>query len=424
MSFWLHLISVFRRKKLSDQRRGLLTSIMEGIPATIIGNLLGGPMLTIYIVFLGGTSADVGLAVAIPQLANLVQLIAAFSMQRFNNRRLLLTIFGVSHRIIWVATGLIPFFVTEELRVPLFIGMFLVSFVCASTSGMFFTSMIADMVPVKVRGRYFGIRNTIHWAFASISLLVGGQILEHFNEESGFVILFVISALCTVWNAFELRRYPNLPFERSTATSSAALFLKPLKDFVYMKAVIFIAFFILLQNVAIPLFSYVMLEILEISKWRITVITTVQMVSMMFSYYYWGTLNTRFATRTLLLWTLPIISFSCMLWAGIEFLPALLVLIVVHGALGFGLGGFNLLVFNLIIGDTPKSDRPMYVAVYSALTGITGFIGPLTGGYIYNWIAESPFWLQSYGISFLFGTAMLALSLTVGPMVFRTRRGI
>ncbi|MBW7453850.1 MFS transporter [Paenibacillus sepulcri] len=424
MSFWLHLISVFRRKKLSDQRRGLLTSIMEGIPATIIGNLLGGPMLTIYIVFLGGNSEDVGLAVAIPQLANLVQLVAAFSMQRFNNRRLLLTVFGITHRIIWVATGFIPFFVTEELRVPVFIGMFLVSFVSASTSGMFFTSMIADMVPMKVRGRYFGIRNTIHWAFASISLLVGGQILDHFNEQTGFVILYAVSAVCTVWNGIELWRYPNLPFERSMETSSAALFLKPLKDSAYMRAVVFIALFILLQNVAIPLFSFVMLEILDISKWRITVITTVQMIAMMFSYYYWGTLNTRFATRTLLLWTLPIISASCMLWAGIEILPALLVLIIVHCALGFGLGGYNLLVFNLIIGDTPKSDRPMYVAVYSALTGLTGFIGPLVGGYIYNWIDESPFWLQSYGISFLFGAAMLALSLTVGPLVFRTRRGL
>ena len=47
MSFWNHVSSIFRRKTLSDQRRGLLTSIMEGIPATIIGNLLGGPILTI-----------------------------------------------------------------------------------------------------------------------------------------------------------------------------------------------------------------------------------------------------------------------------------------------------------------------------------------------------------------------------------------
>ncbi|BBH24842.1 MFS transporter [Paenibacillus baekrokdamisoli] len=419
MSFWKHVISVFHRKTLSDQRRGLLTSIMEGIPATIIGNLLGGPILTIFIVYLGGNSQEVGLALAIPALANMVQLVAAFYMQRFNNRRLLLTLFSVIHRILWVSTGLIPLFVSEDLRVTVFIGMFLLSFISASTGGVFWTSIIADMVPAQVRGRYFGIRNTIHWAVASISLLVGGQILEHFTEQTGFIILYGVSAVCTVWNALELRRYPNPPFERSKESSSAALFFKPMKDLSYMKATVFISIFILLQNIAVPLFSYVMLETLHISKWWITVITTVQMVVMMFSYYYWGTMNTRFATRTLLLWTLPVIALSCLLWAGIEILPVMLVLIAVHIALGFGTGGYNLLIFNFIIGDTPKADRPMYIAVFSALTGATGFIGPLIGGMIYKRIEDSPLWLQSYGVSFIIGAALLVLSLTIGPLVLR-----
>jgi MFS family permease len=343
-------------------------------------------------------------------------------MQRFNNRRLLLTIFGVAHRAVWIATGLIPFTVPEELQVPVFIGMLLMSFLFASTGGMFWTSIIADMVPAQVRGRYFGIRNTIHWAVASISLLIGGQILERFNAETGFAVLYTISAICMIWNALELWRYPNPPFERSMESSSGALFFKPLRDSAYMKATIFISLFILLQNVAVPLFSYVMLEILHISKWWITVITTVQMVVMMISYYYWGTMNSRFATRTLLLWTLPIIALSCLLWAGIEIMPVIAVLIAVHIALGFGSGGYNLLVFNFIIGDTPKSDRPMYVAVFSALTGLTGFIGPLVGGFVYKRIEQSPLWLQSYGVSFVIGAALLILALTAGPLILRTER--
>ncbi|WP_308635884.1 MFS transporter [Paenibacillus silvisoli] len=422
MSFWHHLISVFRRKQMSDQRRGLLTSIMEGIPAVIIANLLGGPILTIYVVYLGGSASDVGLVMAIPALTNLVQLVVAFYIQRFNNRRLLLTIFGVTHRVLWVATGLIPFFVSKSLMVEVFIGLFLMSFISASASSIFWTSIVADMVPAQIRGRYFGIRNTIHWAVGSITLLVGGQILERMDDASGFLLLYVVSALCTVWNGIELWRYPNLPFEKSGASSSGALFLKPLRDAGYMKATLFIAVFILLQNMAVPLFSYVMLETLHISKWGITVITTVQMVTTMFSYYYWGNLNTKFDTRTLLLWALPIIAGACVLWVGIEFLPVLLVLTVVNIALGVGLGGYNLLVFNFIIGDTPKSDRPMYVAVFSALTGVTGFIGPLFGGWLYKRIEDSPYWLQSYGVSLFIGVALLLLALAVGPVVFRAPR--
>ncbi|MBW7476621.1 MFS transporter [Paenibacillus oenotherae] len=422
MSFWQHVVSVFRRKNLSQQRRGLLTSIMEGIPATLINNLLGGPILTAYILYLGGASEEVGLVMAIPALANMFQLIVAYYMQRFNNRLLLLTIAGVTHRLVWVATGLIPFFVAEEYRVTVFIAMYLASFLFASTSGMLWTSIIADMVPAKVRGRFFGIRNTIHWAVASVALLIGGQILEHLNEATGFAVLYIIAAVCAVWNAIELRRYPNPPFEKSAEASSGRRFLKPLKDISYMKATLFIALFILMQNIAVPLFSFVMLDILTINYLWVTVITTVQMVVMMVSYYYWGTLNSRFASRTLLLWTLPIIAFSCLLWAGIELLPAILVLLLVHIALGFGLGGYNLLVFNFVIGDTPKADRPMYIAIFSALTGLTGFVGPMIGGWVYKEIDDSPYWLQSYGVAFLTGVVLLTLALTIGPLVLREQR--
>ncbi|MCQ6559015.1 MFS transporter [Paenibacillus mendelii] len=423
MSFFRHILSVFYRKHLSDQRRGLLTSIVEGIPAVMMANFLGSaPILTAYIVYLGGGSAEVGLALAIPALANMVQLIAAYYIQRFNNRRLLLTVFSVIHRIVWVATGLIPFLVPEGSRVAVFIGMFLFSFIMGATGGIFFTSLIADMVPAQVRGRYFGIRNTIHWAVASISLLVGGQILQQFEQQTAFIILYVISVLCVVWNGIELWRYPNPPFERSSESSSAGLFMKPLKDPSYMKATLFIALFILVQNIAVPLFSFVMLEILRISIWWVTFITTVQMIVMMFSYYYWGVMNARFATRTLLLWTLPIIGVSCVLWAGIEVLPVILVLLIVHAALGFGMGGYNLLVFNFMIGDTPKADRPMYVAIFSALTGLTGFVGPLLGGRLYKQIENSPYWLQSYGISFMTGIVLLMLALTIGPVVMRDGR--
>jgi MFS family permease len=300
--------------------------------------------------------------------------------------------------------------------------MFLISFISASAGSVFWTSMIADMVPAKVRGRYFGIRNTIHWAFASLSLLASGLILEHSSQRGGFLILYAVSAICIVWNTYELLNYPNPPFEKSIASSRAGMLLKPFKDPEFMKATSFLSLFILIQNIAVPLFSFAMLSVLKISYLWVTVITSVQMVVMMISYYFWGNLNTRYASKTLLMWCLPLIAAACLLWAGMEVLPLLLVLIVVHILLGIGTGGYNLLAFNFMIGDTPKTERPMYIAIFSALTGFTGFIGPLVGGTIYNIIEEGPFWLKSYGVSFLTGAALLALAAGVGPFVLRSAK--
>jgi MFS family permease len=94
----------------------------------------------------------------------------------------------------------------------------------------------------------------------------------------------------------------------------------------------------------------------------------------------------------------------------------------VHILLGIGLGGFNQMVFTFTIGDTPKSERPMYIAAYAALTGIAGFLGPVLGGKVYKIAADLPEWVQMYGISVVIGFILLVLGVGIGRMVLREPR--
>src|SRR5690606_8292136 len=276
----------------------------------------------------------IGFVLAVPPLANILQLVAAFIMQRMENRKRWMALASIVHRSMWVLTGVIPFVLPEAYQVPVFIVMFLISYMNASFGSVVWASLISDMVPPQVRGRYFGIRNTIHWAFASITLLLGGQILEQaVSQHVGFVIIYGIAAVCTLWNAFELFKYPNPPFEKSSEKGSISKLLRPVKDRSFLLATSFIALFIPLQNIAVPLFSYVMLEVLDVSYTQLTIVTTIQMIVMMISYYFWGNLNARYRTITLLLWSLPILALSCLLWIGMEFLPVIVVLVLVHVAL-------------------------------------------------------------------------------------------
>jgi MFS family permease len=406
------------RKKLSYNRASLRVATHEGFPAIVIVHLIGGPFLTAYLLYLGASSAQIGLALAIPPLANIVQIFIALYMHRFENRRRSLFIFASIHRIAWVLTGIIPFFFMQEQWVFTYIIIYFISFISASIGGVIWSSLIADIVPAQIRGRYFGIRNTLLWAVASLTLLIGGQILERFPGSVGFGILYSISAVCVIWNMVMLWKYPNPSFERSQELDKFKQLLIPFKDTLFIRAVLFISLFILLQNTAIPLFSYVMLDIMNVSIQWISVITTVHLIVMMISYYFWGNLNARYATRKLIFWTFPILSFSVLLWAGLSILPVLLVLFLIHILLGIGIGGSNLLLFNFIIGDTPKSDRPMYIAVFSALTGLTGFIGPLLGGYMYKMTIGLPYWVQSYGIFSGVGTLLMILTF-IGTFIFR-----
>ncbi|REK56128.1 MAG: MFS transporter [Thermobacillus sp.] len=416
-------LKAFRfRRNATEQRRWLQTSVIEGIPATIIGNILGGPILTAFLLYLKAGSTAVGLVLAIQSLANIVQVFAAFFMQRMENRKFWMALSGILHRMFWVLTGLIPVLLPVPARVPAFVALFACSFISAAVSGVVWSSLMSDMVPAQVRGRYFGVRNTVHWAFASIALLLSGQILESAGSPgAGFAILYLTAAICTVWNGIMLLRYPNLPFEKSQETSGVGRLLKPVRDRAFMTATGFIALFILIQNAAVPLFSYVMLDILGVSYTAVTVVTTVQMIVMMISYYAWGSLNARYPAFKLLLCSLPFIALACLLWAGLAFLPVLAVLVLVHVALGIGQGGYNLLNFTFLIGDTPKADRPMYIAVFAAATGLMGFVGPLIGGILYDAIADGPAWMGQYGVSMFTGLIMMALT-GAGPFILSASR--
>lgn len=409
------------RSSESESRRSLRMSLIEGIPASIIGNLLGGPLQTVYLTYLGFTAFHIGIVMAIPYLALLVQVFIAFAMQKWHNRRLYVTLFATVNRALWVGTGLIPLFFPEDAWTPIYIALWLISQIAAQAAGVIWTTLMADVVPAQIRGKYFGIRNTIHWFVVSATLLIGGQIMEWLPGARGFTVLFAVSAACVVWNSWTLSRYPNPPFQPSESGRSLKMLSRPFADRRFIAATIFISVFILLQNVVVPLFSYVMLEIVNLRTGEVTMIIMLQNIVMMVSYYYWGVLNSRFATNKLLLWTFPLIAAACALWAGMAIMPALLVLVLVHAVLGFGLAGYNLLAFNFLIGDTPASERPIYIAVFSALTGLAGFAGPTLGGWLYDLAESGPEWLQSYGITTFAGLSMLALGALFAPAVFKPR---
>ena len=407
------------RRKFSLQRRNLFIATAEGIPATMFQTLLGGPFLTGYLLYLGAGSSVIGLVLAITTLVNVSQVFIAFMIQKLQSRKWIMILFVALHRLLWSATGLIPFIFDKEWWVPVFIIIYTSAFIANAVGGVLWASLISDLVPARVRGRYFGIRNTFLNALGSIMLFVGGRILDSNPESTGFKILFIIIFICAIANIVTFCFYPDLPFERSKENKLLPMMKKPFHDKPFMKSTLFLALWLLLQTMVVPLFSYVMLDILHINYQTIALLTIVQTISMMASFYVWGNLNAKFSNKTLLFWTLPIIAGSCMAWGLLSFLPLLLVLMSSHILLGAGVGGFNQLVFNFTIGDTPKSERPMFIAMYAAITGITSFIGPMIGGQIFNMIKELPDWVQQYGLQSVVGTIMLIVALTFGRRILK-----
>jgi len=404
--------------KEPQTRRHLRVITGEGASAVVVLQLLAGPFQTGYLLQLGATSSQIGLVLSITTFVNFLQIAAAVWMQRsMTNRKLWAGVFAFFHRSLWVSCGAIPFLLPQHLWVGAYICLYTMAFISNAYVAVIWTSMMGDIVPSAVRGKYFGFRNTVLGAWAMVIVFVGGQVLKWYPGEQGYSILFAACAVCAIVNTASFAFYPNPPFAKPANTALLPMLRKPFQDRFFIKAIAFLAVWLFFQGVAVPLYSYVMLKVLKVGIDAVSYITVAQMAITMAAYYFWGIFNAKYSTRAVLFWTLPFIAMSCFSWIGLAALPVYVVLVLAHLFLGIGLGGYNQLVFNFIIGDTPRDARPMFVAVYSALTGFAAFLGPLVGGWIYGWVADAPDWVQKYGVSASIGLFLFGLALTYGRKI-------
>lgn len=406
------------RNKVSPYRRYLIVASVEGIPAMFAFALLNAPFLTGYLLLLGANSFQIGLVLAIPTLLNLMQIPAAYWMQRMSSRKPWFVLFASLHRIFWTLTGAVPFLVGEHYYFAVYLMFYLIAFSANGIATVIWTSLIADMVPAQVRGQYFGFRNTLLWGTYSLSLFFGGYLLKKVPGIEGYHLLFVVIAIVCAVNIVTFFMYPNLPFEKSSSPNLFVMIRKPFENKMFTKSMAFISIWQFIQTLVVPLFSYIMLSIMGIGEFIVSVLTIVQTIAMMISYVGWGKLNSRMPARRLLLFTFPIIAAACLLWSTTFIVPAIAVLAFIHILLGVGLGGNQMMVFNFLIGDTPIAERPMYIAVFSAITGLASFIGPAVGGSIFDRIRDYPEWVQVAGVTTPVGIVLLAIAVFWGPVIF------
>ncbi|MFC6334541.1 MFS transporter [Paenibacillus septentrionalis] len=412
------LTNPYSRAK-STYRQGMHTAVIEGMWAMLLLTMLMGPFLTAYLLYLGANSKQIGIVLAIPALANLLQVLAAMYMQKLANRKRAFILFTSAHRIVGLSTGLIPFIFPKDLWLTSFIIMFLLYCLINAFAGVIWTSLISDMVPAQVRGKYFGIRNVLTSAVNSAGLYITGVIIDTFPGAAGFNIMFAIAAVTVVMNIIYFNKYPNPPFEKSEGMKLGTFVLRPFHDRNFFKGLIFLTAWTLIITMTHPFFSYVMLDVLHVPYATVANLVILQTIASMAGFYICGLLSRRFSERTLLLSSLPFLALASLLWSVTNFLPQLLVLILIYLLLGFGLGSYNQQIFIFMIGSSSKAERPIYIAVFSAITGIAGFIGPALGGVVFEELKAYPLWLQEYGLFLLLGIILLVLACIVAPIVFR-----
>jgi MFS family permease len=279
---------------------------------------------------------------------------------------------------------LIPLlFVSANWNLTIFLVIVTLSSILAMIATPGWLSWIADIVPEKIRGRYFARRNSAIAVTTVIATIIGGLILDHFKiidrENLGFSIIIGIGSIFALISTLMLSKLSDSGSERSKIPHRFSEVISPLKDRHFRSLLkIFFAW-----NVAIGIsaifFAAHMLKNLHMSFTLISMYMAGVALSGVFMNRFWGMVIDKVGSRSVLVFCAFGISLIPLIWflPRADFLWILAIESIYTGALW---SGFNLAAFNMPIANSPGSKRTSYLAMFSVITGLGFFTASFLGG--------------------------------------------
>jgi MFS family permease len=378
--------------------------------------------ITPYALTMKASIQEIGLLTSVPNFTMAaVQFAAPTLSERAENRKGFILPMAVMHALMWLPILLIPYlFHTHQV-------WWLIAFMTLSTAfdsalNPIWGSMMADLVPAQVRGRFFGLRNRIT-AFVSLAFAyAAGGILQLLtgNTNLAFTIIFT-GAMASRLVSFYFLSQMYEPLSPATEKRGHDGILKIARGLFSTNTGMFIIFCALINfttTVAGPFFSPYMLLDLHFSYIVYTIINSVAGLATVVFMTWWGKRIDRAGSIKVLKITSLFVPFVALGWA---LSPSLWWLTVMQIFSGFAWAGFQLSSGVFIFDAAPQQNRMRYIALYNSLIFLGVSLGSLTGGIVAPLL---PPFMGSYfrSIFIVSGVARLAVALFFLPHIKEVRK--
>jgi MFS family permease len=249
-----------RRNDLRKALRIVTAAWMFGI---VWGSLVGGDQTRILGDMLGFQDWHFTLLIALGPLATLGQFFSVFLIERTGLRKYQFMEFGAIGRLLWLAIAALPLVFSLPSTAGIYammIVLFTSSF-CDSLATPAWMTWMAYLIPRRVRGRYFAVRQKWTQVVQVVTVLAAGAIIDAVTAPHGseahltacsqpallrtVCVMFAVSAGFGVTDILLFRGIrdvlPNIHKPAKPVPVSLRFLLDPLKERVFLRYVLFAA---------------------------------------------------------------------------------------------------------------------------------------------------------------------------------------
>lgn len=383
-------------------RTSLKASTCDGIFAAIFSSITGGVLLSNLLLQLGATPVEIGMLSSVPMVVNLLQPVGAYVSEFTTSRqRYGFWVFGIS-RSLWLILAIaIAFSQKSDNLVQLTLLIVFASNLLGAFGSASWFSWMAKLVPEKLRGRYFGIRNSA----ANLVTLIGVPLISLIISAwpggmlQGYSLLIFLAVICGLISLICQKFMADVNPKAELITVAESLEEKDNQSLIsnfqslisnnFFRFLLYFGFWALAINISNPFFNLYLLDNLNINVTWVTVYNSLSAGANLLMLVFWGRLADKIGNRPLLILLGIVAALMPLLWLGTgdNSLCLWLGLPLLHLLSGGTWAAIDLCSNNIQLSLAPRRNQATYFAIASAVAGICGAFGATVGGFL----AEQPF---------------------------------
>lgn len=342
----------------------------------------GDHYIVAFAVALQTNSLQIGILCSLPGfLASIVQLWDVELARLLKGRKTLVLVFALLQGLMFLP--MLALIVLPRTDPSWWLIFFATLYsICGALVHPAWGSLMAEVVPERLRGRYFARRGGLSTLTTIVTFLAGGFFLNFLVQKAlwGFAVLFGTALFARLISWAFLTRLYEMPLQKSVEKAAG------LKDFVrslnatnlgrYMLFLFAMSFVV---NIASPYFTVYQLRDLRLSYLSFAILETVSSLATLIAITYWGRGADRAGNLKMMYLASALIPLVPLLWIVST---NLVYLGFIQAFSGFAWAGFNLCSVNYLYDATTSENRTRYLAYFNSGNGLAAGLGALLGGYL------------------------------------------